>query len=457
MSKFDKKDTNKIEIDLKHIWHPCSQMMEYESFPPIHIKRGEGVWLYKDDGSKILDAISSWWVNLFGHSNPYIAQKISEQAHKLEHVIFANYTHTPALRLGERLSKLLNDRLPKVFFADNGSSAIEVALKMSYHYWYNQGQKDKNRFMYVSGAYHGETLGALSVGSIDLFKKIYEPLLLNTTEIGGPDCYRCKYGLDRNSCDAQCFAQTEKDIKKEYKNISAIIIEPILQCAAGMHIYSPKYLTKLRELTKELNIHLICDEIATGFGRTGKMFAHFWADIVPDFVCLSKGLTGGFLPLSIVMTSDTIYDAFYGPYLENRAFLHSHSYTGNPIACEAANATLDLFDETNILDKNIETGKYIYDRIASITNHKNIGEVRSLGMVTAIEIVESKESKKSFDPQKRVGHQIYRLAESKGVLLRNLGDIIYFMPPYIINKEEIDFMTEVAKESILEIVNKVRF
>lgn len=449
------KIEERLQLDKKHIWHPCSQMMEYEDYPPIHIERGEGVWLYKDDGTKILDAMSSWWVNIFGHGNKYIAKKISDQALKLEHVIFANYTHTPAIRLTSRMSKLFNDKLPKVFFADNGASAIEIALKMSYHYWYNVGEKNKQNFIYISGAYHGETVGALSVGSLGIFKKIYEPMCMKTTEVSGPDCYRCPYNLDRISCDAECFEKTKDEIIKNSHNTAAVIIEPVLQCAAGMNMYSPKFLKKLRDLTKDLNIHLICDEIATGFGRTGKMFAHFWTDITPDFVCVSKGLTGGFLPLSLVLTNDTVYDAFYAPYSENKAFLHSHSYTGNPLACEAANATLDLFEETDILETNEKTGNYIRERVIELEEHKNVGDVRTLGMVTAIELVEDKVTKKSFDSSRRIGHSIYRLAEKRGVLLRNIGDIIYFMPPYIINSDEIDFMTGVAKEAVIEILKNI--
>ncbi|OHD12816.1 MAG: adenosylmethionine--8-amino-7-oxononanoate transaminase [Spirochaetes bacterium GWC1_27_15] len=441
-----------IEEDKKHIWHPCSQMMDYEEYPAIHIEKGEGVWLYTRSGERVLDAISSWWVNIFGHGNKYIADKISEQAHKLEHVIFANYTHSPAVELSIRLSKLFNDNLPKVFFADNGSSAIEVAFKMSYQYWYNKGIPQKNEFVYISGAYHGETIGALSLGSLGLYKKVFEPLLLKTNEVFGPDCYRCPFSLQRNTCNAECFAKTEKELEKLADKTAAIIIEPMLQCAAGMKMYSPIFLKKLRETSKKLDIHLICDEIACGFGRTGKIMATHYADIIPDFAVVSKGLTGGFLALSAVLTSDQIYQAFYAPYESGKAFLHSHSYTGNPLACSAALATFELFDQTNIIEKNKETGKYIYEKVTPLLEHKNVGEIRNLGMVTAIELVKDKNTKEDLDYKKRIGHSIYRIAEKKGVLLRNLGNTIYFMPPLIINKEEIDFMTSVAIDSITQVL-----
>jgi len=440
-----------IEAEKKHIWHPCSQMQDYEKYPAIHIERGEGVWLYKKNGEKILDAISSWWVNIFGHGNKYIADKIAEQAHNLEHVIFANYTHTPAIELAVHLSKMFDDKLPKVFYADNGSSSIEAALKMSFHYWLNCGKPEKSNFIYISGAYHGETIGALSAGAISLFRKIYEPLLMKTTEAPGPDCFRCPYSKERNSCDAECFAKTEKVLIENHSKTAAVIIEPVVQCAAGMKIYSPVFLRKLRETTKKLGIHLICDEIAVGFGRTGKMMASHHAGIVPDLAVVSKGLTGGFLPLAAILTNDEIYSAFYGTQTE-KAFLHSHSYSGNPIACAAGCAVFDLFEKMDILEKNKITAKNILSNLEDLKNHKHIGEIRNIGMITAIEIVKDKASKKSFEPQKHIGNNIYRLAEKNGVLLRNLGDIIYFMPPYIINEKEINFMTGTAKKSIFEIL-----
>ena len=442
-------------LEKKHIWHPCSQMMDYEEYPAKRIVKGEGVWLETEDGNKILDAISSWWVNLFGHCNNYIAEKISAQTREIEHLIFANYTHNPAINLAKKLSGLFNDKLPRVFYADNGSSAIEAALKMSYHYWVNMGKKDKNIFCYLGGGYHGETLGALSMGSLGIYKEIYSPLLIKSIELPGPDCYRCPYNLSKTNCNAECFERCVKELNQNKDRISGVIIEPILQAANGMNIYSPNFLKKLREYTEKNQIHLICDEIAAGFGRTGKMMASHHSDIVPDFVTVSKGLTGGFLALSAVLTSEDVYLAFYAPYNEQKAFLHSHSYTGNPIACAAGCAVFDIFEGDDILRTINEKGKQIYNKVLDLQDNNNVGDIRTIGMVCAIELVKDKKNKTSFDWKERIGYKIYREAERKGVLLRNLGDIIYFMPPYIINDKEIDFMTGVAKRSIDEILKKL--
>ena len=446
---------NLFELEKRHIWHPCSQMSDYDEYPAIHIIKGSGVWLETIDGRKILDAISSWWVNLFGHCNSYIAEKISEQTKILEHVIFANYTHTPAILLAKRLSSLFEGRLPRVFYADNGSSAIEVAIKMSYHYWYNNNKKEKNLFGYVTGAYHGETLGALSVGDLDLYKKTYSSLLIKAIQLPGPDCFRCSYNLNRDTCNAECFEKTKDLLNKNKKKLSGVIIEPIVQAANGMSIYSPIFLKKLREWTKINDVHLICDEIASGFGRTGKMMASHHANIVPDFVTVSKGLTGGFLPLSAVLTTEEIYKAFYASYVERKAFLHSHSYTGNPLACTAGCAVFDIFEKENILEMVNKKGKIIYDKVLDLLEYKYVGEIRKIGMIVAIELVKDREKKIPFDWKERIGYKIYREAEKNGVLLRNLGDVIYFMPPYVINEDEIEFMTSVAKNAICKILDSV--
>lgn len=427
-------------------------MQDYEDYPATVISHAKGVWLYKKDGAKILDAISSWWVNIFGHGNKFIAREIKKQAKKLEHVIFANYTHESAVRLSEKLSGLFDHRLPKIFFTDNGSSAVEVALKMSFQYRQIVGETRRTRFAYISDGYHGETVGALSVGSLGLYKKIFEPMLMDTLEAPGPDCFRCPYDQKRYTCDAECFEKTRRFLAEHSQVLSAIIIEPILQVAGGMKIYPAIFLKKIRELCSQLNIHLICDEIASGFGRTGKIMASHHAQITPDFVCLSKGLTGGFLPLAAVLTSNEIFEAFYAPYLEHKAFMHSHSYTGNPIATRAACAVMDLFEKTNILKKSLKRGDYIRERAQKFLSHKNVGEIRSIGMVTAIELVKNRKTRESLDGRNRTGYRIYRRAESKGVLLRNLGDVIYFMPPLVIKKKEIDFMVDVAFDSMRKIL-----
>jgi adenosylmethionine---8-amino-7-oxononanoate aminotransferase len=437
--------------DLQYIWHPCSQMKDYEDFPPIVIERGEGAYLYDVDGRAYLDAVSSWWVNLFGHSNKRINRAIQIQLEDLEHVIFANFSHKPAIELAERIVGITPEGLNKVFFADNGSSAVEVALKMSFQYHQQAGNTNKTRFAAITDAYHGETLGALSVGDIDLYSMIYRPLLMNTFKAAGPDCYRCRYGKTRDGCDVECFTDMEKMVLQNHQEICAIIIEPLIQCAAGMKIYPSTYLRRLRELCTQFDIHLIADEIAVGFGRTGHMFACGQAGISPDIMCLSKALTAGYMPLSLVVTTDNIYQAFYSDYSEQKAFMHSHSYTGNPIACAIACESLDIFEDDDVLAKNDLKSKYIAEMVSWFAqNHPHVGEFRQMGMIGALELVEDKRSRKAFDREKRVGYGIYKIALGKGVLLRPLGNVIYFMPPYIVEKKDIGLMVDVAIQSIQE-------
>lgn len=439
------------EKDLKHIWHPCSQMKDYEAFPPIIINKGEGVYLEDVDGNRYMDAVSSWWVNLFGHSNKRINDALYRQANNLEHVIFANFSHKPAIELAENIVSITPDGLNKVFFGDNGSSAVEIALKIAFQYYQQTGKKEKTRFMALSDAYHGETIGALSVGGVDLYSKIYNPLLLDVERVTGPDCYRCKYGKQRDSCSAECFEHMEKSLAKNHDKVAAIIVEPMVQAAAGMMIYSKEYLVKLRNACDRYDVKLIADEIAVGFGRTGKMFACENAGITPDLMCVSKGLTAGYMPLSLVVLKDEIYDAFYDDYSTMKAFLHSHSYSGNPLGCAIANETISIFRDENILEENIKKSEYIKKKVLEIIDDiPYFGEFRQVGMIGAIELVKDKESKEPFDWTKRVGYQIYKIALSKGVLLRPLGNIVYFMPPYCITYDEIDTMIRVAKESIIE-------
>ncbi len=434
--------------DLQYIWHPCSQMKDYETFPPIIIERGEGAYLYDLEGKSYLDAVSSWWVNLFGHSNKKINRAIAEQVEKLEHVIFANFSHKPAIELAEGIVKITPEGLNKVFFADNGSSAVEVALKLSFQYYQQIGKPKKTRFVAISESYHGETLGALSVGDMDLYNEIYKPLLLKTLKAEGPDCYRCRYDKVRENCDAECFKAMEAVVEVHHEEIAGIIIEPMIQGAAGMKIYSPVYLKRLRELCTKYDIHMIADEIAVGFGRTGKMFACEHAGVSPDIMTLSKGLTAGYMPLSLTLMTDKIYEAFYDDYLTLKAFMHSHSYTGNPMGCAIACASLKIFQEENIIENNRIKSALIREKSERLLKYPHVGEFRQLGMVGAIELVENKETKKGFDWQKRVGYELYKMALKEGVLLRPLGNVLYFMPPYVVQEKEIDLMIGTAEKVI---------
>ncbi|MDR3254138.1 MAG: adenosylmethionine--8-amino-7-oxononanoate transaminase [Synergistaceae bacterium] len=444
------------ERDLKHIWHPCSQMKDYEELPPIVVDRAKGVYLYDTDGKRYIDVVSSWWCNLLGHCNDRINAAVKSQIDRLEHVIFANFSHEPAITLCEKLSALTPVALNKFFFTDNGSSAIEAAMKMSFQYHIQSsipGHSRKRRFMALSDAYHGETLGALSVGGVDLYSELYRPLLIDVVRIEAPDCYRCKYGASRETCSAECFASAEETFDRFGDETCALLVEPLLQCAAGMRIYPSLYLEKLKKICVAYGVHLIADEIATGYGRTGKMFACGHADVTPDIMCLSKGLTGGYMPMALAVTTDEIYDAFYADYSENRAFMHSHTYCGNPLACSAAVEVLNIMSDEDIIG-GVAIKAPIFTAMAQseMSGIKWVGEIRHIGLINAIELVEDSATKKPFDPKRRCGYQIYRRALSKGVLLRPLGDVMYFNPPLVMEEKDMRHALRVCAECIREVL-----
>lgn len=427
------------EKDLQYIWHPCSQMKDYEELPPIIIDHGKGVCLYDIYGKEYIDIVSSWWCNLLGHCNPRINQSIKNQLDSLEHVIFANFSHKPAIELCQRLMKIIPKGLCKFNFSDNGSAAIECALKMAFQYQYQTGKKEKTKFMCLTEGYHGETIGALSVGSMDLYAKIYRPMLMDTIHIEAPDCYRCPFNKHRDSCQGDCISYAEKAFEEHAEECCALIVEPLLQGSAGMRIYPPIYLKKLRELCDKYDVLLIADEIATGFGRTGKMFACDHAGISPDIMCISKGLTGGYMPMAITITTQSIYDAFYDDYNKGKAFMHSHTYSGNPLGCSAALAVQDILTKENILEKAAVVAEHLHSRMCSLLSDRPyVGEIRHIGLINAIELVKDKETKEGFPSSQRVGYQIYKHALKRGLLLRPLGNVLYFNPPLIITEEEAD-------------------
>lgn len=420
--------------DLDVLWHPCTQMKDHETLPLTPIKKAYGVYLEDFEGNKFIDAVSSWWVNIFGHTNPYINEKIKEQLDTLEHVILAGFTHEPVVKLSERLVKLTPKGLEKCFYSDNGSSAVEIALKMSYHAHKNDGKTGKNIFVSLTNSYHGETIGALSVGDVELYKQTYEPLLLKTIQTPVP--------VDM-SIDAAKVAASEFEelCKQRASEISAIILEPLVQGAGYMHMYHNEFLTLVRDICSRYDVHLIADEVMVGFGRTGELFACEHANITPDFIVLSKGLTGGYLPLSVVLTTNDIYAKFYCDYGEHKAFLHSHSYTGNALACAAANATLDIFENDDVIEKNRVIAKYMGNKLQKFKELENVASIRQTGMICAIEL-------KGYTPEQRIGLKVYSYGLKNGVLLRPLGHIVYFMPPYIITNQEIDKMMDTAYEAI---------
>ena len=434
--------------DLAVVWHPCTQMKDHERLPMIPIARGLGVWLYDFDGRRYLDGISSWWVNLFGHANPRINAAVREQLEQLEHVMLAGFTHEPVLELSERLVRLLPAGLTRCFYADNGSAAVEIAVKMSFHYWQNRGQPRKRRFITLSNSYHGETLGALAVGDVELYKKVYQPLLMDVVTVPSPDCHLREPGTDWESHSRRMFAAMEQALAGHANEVAAVIVEPLVQCAGSMRMYHPVYLSLLREACDRHGVLLIADEIAVGFGRSGTMFACEQAGIRPDFICLSKGLTGGYLPLSVVVTTEDVYQAFYDDYLQLNAFLHSHSYTGNPLACAAALATLAIFAEDDVIARNRELAGRMTQATAELADHPHVAEVRQTGMILAIETVKDKASGERYDWRERRGLKAYEYALSQGALLRPIGNVIYLMPPYVIEPDQIDWLAGLARAAV---------
>ncbi len=434
--------------DRAFIWHPCTQMKDHEFLPILPIKRAKGVWLEDFDGNRYLDAISSWWVNIFGHSNERINSAIKQQLDQIEHVLLAGCSHEAVIDLSAQLVQITPATLSKCFYADNGSSAIEVALKMSFHYWRNIGQPQKTKFINLSNSYHGETIGALSLGDVDLYKQAYKPLLLDVITVPSPDGFNRAAGESQAAYAARMFAHMERTLQRHANEVCAVVVEPLVQCAGNMRMYAANYLALLRAACDTCGVHLIADEIAVGFGRTGTMFACEQANVSPDFMCLSKGLTGGYLPLSVVLTTERVYAAFYDDYENMTAFLHSHSYTGNALGCAAALATLDIFNTDKIIDANKVLIKEFAKQCARFQDHPNIGEVRQCGMIVAIELVQDKATRRPYPWQQRRGLEVYKYGLKNNVLLRPLGNVIYFMPPYVITTEEIHMLVDIAERGI---------
>lgn len=442
------RNTDFARRDLAVLWHPCTQMKDHEWLPVVPIRRGQGAWLEDFDGNRYLDAISSWWVNLFGHANPRINAALAEQASRLEHVILAGFSHEAVVELSERLVTITPPGLSRCFYADNGSSAVEVAMKMSFHYWLNSGKPHKTRFITLSNSYHGETLGALAVGNVELYKSTYKPLLMDVVTVPGPDCFLRETGESWEAHTRRMFSHMEAALAKHHAEACAVILEPLVQCAGNMRMYHPVYLELLREACDRYGVHLIADEIAVGFGRTGTLFACEQAGITPDFMLMSKGLTGGYLPLSVVLTHERIYAAFYDDYTKLTAFLHSHSYTGSALGCRAALATLDIFRDDNVIENNRGLAAQMGQAVAHLADHPHVAEIRQHGMILAIEMVKDKARREAYPWQERCGLKVYQYALTRGVLLRPLGNVVYFMPPYVVTPDEIALMADVATQGI---------
>ncbi len=431
-----------LQRSLDSVWHPCTQMKHHPTLPLVPIARAEGVWLEDFDGKRILDGISSWWVNLFGHGNPRINTAITDQLNHLEHVMLAGFTHAPAIELAERLSRKTGGALGHAFFASDGASATEIALKMSLHAWQNQGCTDKREFACLQGSYHGETVGALSVTDIPLFRDAYAPLVRSDHVhlAPAPDARLAEPGESAVSVANRAADALEQLFIAREGKIAAIIIEPLVQCATGMAMHDPQYLKRVRALCNTYGVHLICDEIAVGFGRTGSFFAHEQAGIRPDLLCLSKGITGGYLPLSVVLSSEAIYQAFWHDDTR-RGFLHSHSYTGNPLACRAALATLDIFESDDVLNANRKLSATITQRLRCIAVHPRVRHFRNRGMIWAADV---------DTDMPDFNRRFFANALQRGLLMRPIGNTLYLMPPYVLTESQAEWMAEQALGALNE-------
>ena len=426
----DPNQTSLVDRSLDAVWHPCTQMKHHESLPLIAITKGKGAWLFDDKGTALLDCISSWWTNLFGHSNPRINQAIISQLEKIEHVMLAGFTHPPVVELSEKLSALTQGHLGHVFYASDGASAVEIALKMSHHYWKLNNKPQKKKFVCLENGYHGETLGALAVTDVAIFREAYGSLLQDVFTVPSPDIRKAQEGESADDVARQAAKKLEDLLKSEHQNIAAIIVEPLVQCAGQMAMYSPEYLRLARSLCDRFNVHLIADEIAVGCGRSGKFFACEHAGIWPDFLTLSKGISGGYLPLSLSMTTDAIYRTFYADQTQ-QGFLHSHSYTGNPLACAAALACLDIFETESVLEKNLERSKDLTKAFAWAKEDTRIQHWRQQGMILAFDI-----KPKSLKSPNSFSREMFSASLKEGVLIRPISNTIYVMPPYILSAEE---------------------
>lgn len=442
-----------LEKDLKYVWHPFTQMKDYEkNDKPIIIEKGEGVYLWDTDGNKYIDGISSWWVNVLGHCNPRLNQAVINQLNKIEHVLLAGFSHEPVIELSEKLIKLMPEEITRVFYSDNGSTAVEVALKMAYQYCVQTGKTNRNKFIALKNSYHGDTIGAVSVGGVDLYHHVYKPLLFDVHQAESPYCYRCPEGKCPDSCKIECINSMEKIFKENTDEIIGVVIEPLNQAAGGMIIYPEQYLKKVRELCDKYDALLIDDEVAMGFGRTGKMFAFEHAGIVPDIICLAKGLTGGYLPLATTLVKEKIYQAFYDDYENKKTFYHGHSFTGNPLAASVAVECLKIYEEDKIIESIQPKIKKLSKEMEKLRYHKNVGDIRQIGMVGAIELVKDKRTKEAYPLSERIGYKIYKEGLKRGVIIRPLGNVLYFLPPLIIEENEIETLVETAKVSIINVL-----
>ena len=434
-----------VRWDREHLWHPFTQMKGFREEELLIISRGQGNYLFDLEGNRYLDGVSSLWANLHGHRRPELDRAVTEQLGQVAHSTLLGLAHPPAIVLARRLAEIAPAGLTKVFFSDDGSTAVEVALTLAFQYWQNRGQPAKQRFLKLSSGYHGDTLGSVAVGGIPLFHQVYQPLLFETLEAPSPYCYRCPH---RGDCREQCLALLEEQVARHHRELAAVILEPIMQGAGGMIPQPPGYLAKIREVTRQHRVLLIADEVAVGFGRTGRMFACEHEQVSPDLMCLAKGITGGYLPLAATLATEEIFAAFLGEFEEFKTFFHGHTYTGNPLAAAAGLANLDIFAQDRVIEglaPKIELLIRLLERMAEVPQ---VGDIRQRGLMVGIELVQDQESREPFPVSRRVGHQVILAARKLGVILRPLGDVIVLLPPLSITPEELETLVQITREAI---------
>ena len=439
--------------DKSHLWHPFTQMKEWQNTPQLVIERGKGVYLYDVRGKKYLDGVSSLWANIHGHCHPTLVQAVRKQVGRLDHSTFLGLTSIPAIELAEALLRIAPENLSRVFYSDDGSTAVEVALKMSFQYWRQRGKaySRKRTFISFTNAYHGDTIGSVSLGGVDLFHKMFKPLLFHSIKSFYPTCYRCPFGKELRSCDLFCIKDFRETLQAHHEEVCAVVVEPAIQGAAGMLTLPPRFLNQIEEECREYQVHLILDEVATGFGRTGTMFACEREKVRPDFLALAKGLSGGILPLAATLTTEEIFNGFLGEFSESKSFFHGHTYTGNPVACAAALANLQIFREEKTLRRLQPKIRYLSNRLQGFWSLAHVGDIRQAGFIVGIELVRDKEQRTPYPSHARVGHQVILEARQRGVILRPLGDVIVIMPPLSITKKQLSELLDVTFESIREV------
>ncbi len=438
------------EIDRRHIWHPFTQMKEWEGDNPVIIAEGKGVFLKDVYGKWYLDGVSSLWVNVHGHRKREIDDALRNQIDRISHSTLLGLGNVPSIELAEKLVEIVPRGLTRVFYSDNGSTSVEVALKMAYQYWVHRGEKGRDGFLCLNNAYHGDTLGAVSVGGIDLFHEAFRPLLFKTFRAPSPYCYRCEAGLHPGECGLACLERLEETLRRHAGEIAAVVIEPMVQGAGGMIVFPRGYLEGVRRITREQDVLLIADEVAVGFGRTGKMFACEHENVVPDFLCLSKGITGGYLPLAATVTTEEVYSAFLGEFRELKTFFHGHSYTGNPLACAAAIASIELFEKERVVEGVREKEGMLHRWLEDLKGLGHVGDARGLGLMAGVELVREKEGGEPYPFEEKMGYRVCLRAREKGLLIRPLGNVVVVMPPLCISEEHLARMLDIIRDSIVE-------